>query len=202
MGSVPPGMSEGRKPRRISRRGWAALAVVTGLASAGAAWGLAAGQTAPGPCRHFVTTMRTSQPSYAPGRAVTVTVTQVNAGPACFIPPQLCGPPQVVASAYDPAGEDVWDYGARKTIPGQYTCELDGPRVTWAAGHSDTRELSWGQDRCTTGPDSGQPGQPNPGCPGTQLPAGAYRITGEFQWMDGNAGGHGPPASATITITS
>jgi hypothetical protein len=201
MGSVQPGMSEGLESRRRSRRGWAALAVLAGLASAGAAWGFAADQTALGPCGHFVTTMRTSHPSYAPGQAVIVTVTQVNAGPACSIPPQLCGPPQVLASAYNSAGEDVWDYGAQKTIPGQATCRLDGPRVTWAAGHSDTRELNWGQDECTRG-TVGQPGQPNPGCPGTQLAAGTYRVTGEFWWIEGSAGGHGPPASATITITS
>ena len=202
MGSVQPGMSEGRKSRWRSRRGWAVLVVLAGLASAGAAWGFAADQAALGPCGHIVTTMRASEPSYAPGHAVIVTVTQVNAGPACSIPPQLCGPPQVLASAYNSAGEDVWDYGAQKTIPGHATCELDGPRVTWAAGHSDTRELNWGQDECTRGTDDGQPGQPNPGCPATRLPAGTYRITGEFWWIDGTAGGHGPPASATITITS
>jgi hypothetical protein len=143
--------------------------------------------------------MRTSQPGYAPGQAVIVTVTQANDGPACFIPPQLCGPPQAHASAYNPAGKDVWDYGALKTTPNVGTCELDAPRMTWAAGQSDTRELRWGQDECIQG--TSFPGQPNPDCPGTRLPAGTYRITGEFWWMDGSAGGQGPPASATITIS-
>jgi len=201
MGSVQPGMRDVQESPRRSRRGRAALMVLAGLASAGAVGGLAGDETAfVGSCGHFVTTVRTSEPSYAPGQVVIVTVTQANDGPACSIPPQPCGPPQAQVSAYNAAGEDVWDYGARKTSPIQITCGLDdGPGMTWALGYADTQELDWGQDQCTQGISS--PLQPNPDCPGTQLPAGTYRIVGEFWWIDGRTGGHGPSSSATITIS-
>jgi hypothetical protein len=63
-----------------------------------------------------VATVRASEPSYAPGHTVIISVTQANDGPACTTPPQPCGPPAAVASAYNSAGEDVWDAGADKTI--------------------------------------------------------------------------------------
>jgi hypothetical protein len=201
MGSVRRETSEGRESRRRVRRGWAALAVLAALASAGAVWDLAGDATAlVGPCGHFLTTLRTSKPSYAPGQPVIVTVTQVNDGPTCTIPPQVCGPPHALVSAYNSAGVDVWDGIARKTLPGGNTCGFGGPDMTWTAGYSDTEEFTWSQDKCTLG-FSPWPGRLNPNCPGTQLPAGSYRIAGEFWWVDGRYGGHGPPASATITIS-
>ena len=191
------------EPPRRARRGGAALLVLAGLASAGAACGLAGDGSVPVGCAHFVTTVRTSEPSYAPGQTVIITVTQANDGPACTLPPQPCGPPVALASAYNPAGKDVWDAGAQKTFPGIATCPPPGPVYHldwwWAAGYSDTWEFDWSQDHCTEG--IGLPGQANPGCPGTQVPAGTYRITGEFYWSDGRFVGHGPSASATITIS-
>jgi hypothetical protein len=172
------------------------------LASAGAGWDLAGDETAlVGPCRHFLATLRTSKPSYAPGQPVAVTVTQVNDGPTCTIPPQVCGPPHALVTAYNSAGVDVWDGDARKTIPGGNTCAPGGPDMTWTAGYSDTEEFSWSQDECTV-ETTGTPGQSNPNCPGTRLPTGRYRIVGQFWWVDGRYGGHGPSASATITISS
>ena len=154
MGSVQPGICDGRESPRRSRPGRAVLTVLAGLASAGAVWGLAGDETAfVSSCGHFVTTVRTSEPGYAPGQVVIMTVTQAS----------------------------------------------DGPRMTWALGYADTQELDWGQDQCTQGTSS--PLQPNPDCPGTQLPAGTYRIVGEFWWIDGRTGGHGPSSSATITIS-
>lgn len=201
MRSVQRGMSEGRKPRRRSRRGWAALAVLARLASAGAAWDLAGDATAlVGPCGHFLTTLRTSKPGYAPGQSVIVTVSQVNDGPTCTIPPQVCGSPHALVSAYNSAGVDIWDGDARKTIPGVGTCGFGGPDMTWMAGYSDTEEFTWSQDECTLA-TSVAPGQSNTNCPGTQLSAGPYRIVGEFWWVDGRDGGHGPAASAIITIS-
>jgi hypothetical protein len=186
-----------RSRRRRSRRGWAALLVLAMVPSAGVVCGLAGDGAFPVGCAHFVTTLRTSEPSYVPGQLVIITVTQINEGPACTIPPQPCGPAQASASAYNPAGKDVWDYGARKTFPGLITCPPPG--ATWPALYSDTQELDWSQDDCTL--RFGLPGHANPGCPATQVPAGTYRITGEFNWSDGRTVGHGPPASATITIT-
>jgi hypothetical protein len=104
-------------------------------------------------------------------------------------------------TAYNAAGVDVWDGDASKTIPGGNTCGIGGPDMTWTAGYSDTEEFSWGQDECTLA-TSWAPGRLNTNCPGTQLPAGPYRITGEFWWVDGRYGGRGPSASATITISS
>jgi len=154
-----------------------------------------------GSCAQFVTTVRTSEPSYAPGQAVIITVTQTNDGPLCAIPPQPCGPPQAFASAYNPAGKDVWDAGAHRTFPGHNTCPGPEPVPSWpwGANYSDTEKFVWNQGDCTEG--NGLPGHANPGCTDTQVPAGAYRITGEFKWSNWRTLGHGPPASATITIS-
>jgi hypothetical protein len=103
-------------------------------------------------------------------------------------------------SAYNSAGEDVWDYGARKTVPGHITCGAGSPPImTWTASYSDIEILDWSQDKCRYGAD--QSGAANPDCPGTQLPAGTYRIVGIFYWSDGRVLGHSPSASATITIS-
>jgi hypothetical protein len=194
-------MSDGQKPRGRSRRGWATVLVLAGLASAGAACGLAGDLTVfVGSCAHFVTTVRTNEPSYAPGQTVILSVTQANDGPACALPPQPCGPPSASVSAYNSAGEDVWDYGARKTVPGHITCGAGSPPImTWTASYSDIEILDWSQDKCRYGAD--QSGAANPDCPGTQLPAGTYRIVGIFYWSDGRVLGHSPSASATITIS-
>jgi hypothetical protein len=123
---------------------------------------------------------------------VIISVTQVNEGPTCYgIPPEWCGNLQAFASVINPAGEDVWDYGASKTIPGQISCPFapaPGPR--WPAHYSNTQELDWSQERCAR-ETTGQPGHANPNCPGTQVPVGTYRIVG-----------NGTSAPATITISS
>lgn len=138
-----------------------------------------------------MTTVRTDKSSYAPGQTVMISVTQVNEGPACHgIPPDWCGTLQAFASAINPAGDDVWDYGAGKTIPGQVTCPFvaaPGPR--WPAGYSSTQTLDWSQDKCADA-RAFHPGRANPDCPGTQVPAGTYRIVG-----------NGTSALATITIS-
>jgi hypothetical protein len=156
-------------------------------------------------CAHFVATVRTSKPGYAPGQTVIISVSQANDGPVCTTPPQPCGggPPWAVASAYGPAGEDVWDAGARKTIPTLEgaTC-LPGPvpNMTWPPRSSETQIFDWSQDKCAQD-ETSQPGHANPDCPGTQLAAGTYRIAGRFYWSDGPTHGRGPSASATITIS-
>jgi hypothetical protein len=166
----------------------------------GAACGLVRDGAVPGSCTDFVTAVRTSEPSYAPGQTVIITVTQANEGPACTIGPQPCGPPQALASAYNPAGEDIWDYGARKTFPYLGDCPPGPvPGWTWPAQYSDTQELDWSQKDCTEG--DGLPGQANPDCPGTQVRAGTYRITAAFYWSAGRTVGHGPSASATVAIS-
>lgn len=172
------------------------------LVSAGAACGLAGDGVSAGSCAHFVAAVRTSEPSYAPGQLVIISVIQANDGPGCTIPPQPCGPPAAFASAYNPAGEDVWDSDASKTIPGtEITCPSGPvPSMTWTAHYSDTQTLDWSQDKCRDG--AALPGHANPDCPGTQVPAGTYRIVGVFYWSDGRTIGHGPSASATITISS
>jgi hypothetical protein len=188
-------MSEGRKSRRRSRRGWATPLVLVALASAGAACGrvgstqVGVGTVSAGSCEHLVATVRTSETSYAPGQTVIISVTQANEGPACDAPPPPCGLPPF-ASAYNSAGEDVWDYGASKTLGGPPLC-LPGPApsTAWPARYSHTQVLDWSQDTCRDG--AGQWGHANPNCPGTQVPAGTYRIVG----------GNGPSASATITIS-
>jgi hypothetical protein len=158
------------------------------LASAGGAYRLVwGGAVSAGSCGHLVATVRTNEPSYAPGQTVIISVTQANAGPACHTPPLPCGLPPS-ASAYNSADEDVWDNNASKTIEGPPLC-LPGPAPssTWPAHYSSTQVFDWSQDRCRDG--VGLWGHHNPNCPGTQVPAGTYRIVG----------GNGPSASATIT---
>jgi hypothetical protein len=188
-------MSKGRNSGRRSQHGWATALVLVALACADAACGYAGGGTVSpaGSCDDFVTTVRTSESSYAPGQTVVVSVTQANEGPACYgLPPEWCGNLQAFASAYNSAGEDVWDYGAGKVIPGFNTCPFaPAPGPGWPAHYSSTQELGWRQDRCALGDETGRPGQANPNCPGTQVPAGRYRIVGN--WTS---------ASATITISS
>jgi hypothetical protein len=178
-------MSDGDKSRRRSRRGWAAALVLVLLASAGAVTSYVAGWPFPavGPCEHLVSTVRTSEPSYAPSQPVIISVTLANDGPACTTPLPCPSPP--AASAYNPAGDDVWDYGA-STFTGIPTCP--SPTLqTWPAHYSSTQELDWSQGKCGIGPL----GQANPNCPGTQVPAGTYRIVS----------GTGTSVPATITIS-
>jgi hypothetical protein len=139
-----------------------------------------------------VTTVRTNQTSYGPGQAVIVRVTETNEGPTCRgLPPEWCGHLQAFASAYNSAGKDVWDYGASKTIPGQITCPYTpAPGPSWAAHYSNTQQLVWSQDECARD-ETGAPGRANPNCPGTQVPAGGYRVVGNET-----------SAPTTITITS
>jgi hypothetical protein len=139
-----------------------------------------------------VTTVRTNESSYAPGQTVLISVTQVNEGPACNgIPPQWCGNLQAFASVYNSADEDVWDYGASKTIPGFNTCPFaPAPGPGWPTHYSNTQKLDWSQEKCARD-ETGRPGHANPNCPGTRVPAGTYRIVGN--WTS---------APATITISS
>jgi hypothetical protein len=170
------------------------------LALVGAACGFAGDGPVLAGCAHFVTTVRTSAPSYAPGQTVIITVTQANDGLACTIPPQPCGPPSAVASAYNPAGEDVWDSDAVKVVPYPSDCAPGPvPSMMWPSHYSHTQVIRWSQDECRDW--NGPPGHANPDCRGSQVPVGAYRIVGVFYWTDGNLVGKGPSASATITIS-
>jgi hypothetical protein len=120
---------------------------------------------------------------------VIISVTQVNEGPACNgLPPEWCGNLRAFASAWNSAGEDVWDNGAGKTVQGISTCPFAAaPGPGWPAHYSSTRNLDWSQDKCALD-ETGQPSHANPNCPGTQVPGGTYRIVGN-------------QTSAPITIT-
>lgn len=202
LAGLRPQMVWHRAPRMSARRGGTALLVLVVLASAGGACGLAGDEASPGSCTHFVAAVRTSEPSYAPGQTVIISVTQANDGPVCTIPPQPCGTPVAFTTAYNAAGKDVWDPGARKTNWGLEVGDCPpepGPSMTWTTHYADTQIFDWSQDECALGP--GLPGHVNPDCPGTQVPAGTYRIAGVFYWSDGRVLGKGPTASATITIS-
>jgi hypothetical protein len=188
-------MSKGQRSRRRPQRSWATPLVLIALASTGTGCGYAGGGTVSdaGPCEQFVTTVRTSASSYVPGQTVIISVTQTNEGPTCHgIPPEWCGTLRAFASAYNSAGEDVWDSGASKTIQGQVTCPfVPAPGPGWPARYSNTQKLDWSQERCPLGGEAGRPGQANPDCTGAQVPAGGYRIVA-----------NATSASATITISS
>jgi len=162
--------------------------VLVALASAGASWKVWT-IVHPGSCQHLMATVRTNKLSYAPGQTVIITVTQANEGPVCIITTPPCGPARPAASAYNAAGRAVWVYGVGKTINGPPLCFPGPVSATLRAHSSDTEKYDWSQDECTLGP--GLVGHQNPDCPGTQVPAGTYRIVG----------GNGPSASVTITIS-
>lgn len=161
--------------------------MLVALASAGGVVSI----TGDGPlyCGNLVTTVRTNESSYAPGQAVIISVTLANEGPACSVPtPSPCGPPPPGASAYNSAGEDVWESGAGG---GQITCPPEPvTSVSYPAAYSNTQDLDWSQDKCAL-----QPRRPFPilNCPRTQVPAGRYRIVGSY--------GTSLQATATITIS-
>jgi len=185
-------MSEGWKPRRRSPRGGAALLLLAGLASAGGVVGISGdGPVAGRSCDYLVATVRTNESSYAPGQTVIISVTQGNDGPACSTLTPPCGPTAPVAAAYNSGGEAVWVYGVGKTVMGPPLCFPGPVTTTWRAHSSYTQKYDWSQDKCAP-PVNGSAGHANPDCPGTQVPAGRYRIVG----------GNGPSASVTITISS
>jgi hypothetical protein len=134
----------------------------------------------------LVTTVRTSESNYAPGETVIIKVTVANRGPACSIPTgSPCGPAPPGASAYNSAGEDVWESGAGG---GQITCPPEPvTSVTYPAGYSSSEDIDWSQDKCVL--------QLRPvlllKCPRTQVHAGRYRIIASY----------GTPEQATATIT-
>jgi hypothetical protein len=185
-------MSGGPKLRRRSARGWAGLLVVVALASAGGVVSISGdGQVSDFSCGNIgglVATVRTNEPSYAPGQTVIISVTQANEGPTCSILVPPCGPAAPDAAAYNSAGEPVWVYGAGKTL-NTNTCFTGPVTVTWRARSSYSQKYDWSQDKCTV--KVTRAGQASPDCPGTQVPAGRYRIVG----------GNGPSASVTITIS-
>jgi len=183
-------MSEVWLPRRRSPRRKVTLLALTALASAGGVVSTTGdGQVSGFYCENLVTTMRTSEPSYAHGQTVIIRVTLRNKGPACSIAsPSPCGPPPAGASAYNSAGQVVWESGAGG---GHITCPPElVTSVSYPAGYSDTEDLDWSQDKCAF-----QPRRPVPilVCPRTHVPAGTYRIVAS----DGTSG----RATATITLT-
>jgi hypothetical protein len=189
------------RPTKSPRR-WAVPLVLVALAFTGAGCSLGGdGTVFVGSCAHFVATVRTSEPSYAPGQTVIISVTEANDGPACTTPPATCAPPAAfaaIASAYNSAGKDVWDNGATKTHPGQVSCLWEPaslPNTPWPAHSSATQTLDWTQDNCAQ-PVGLWAGRTNPHCPGTQVPGGIYRIVG--YWIGGDTL---PSASAAITIS-
>ena len=185
-------MSADWRPRRRSPRGGAPLLLLAGLASAGGVVGISGdGPVAGRSCDYLVATVRTNESSYAPGQTVIISVTQGNEGPACSTVTPPCGPTAPVAAAYNSGGEAVWVYGVGKTVMGPPLCFPGPVTTTWRAHSSYTQKYDWSQDKCAP-PATGPAGHANPDCPGTQVPAGRYRIVG----------GNGPSASVTITISS
>jgi hypothetical protein len=180
-------VNDGRKRRTRSPRGGAALLVVA-LVSAGGVVSIT-GDSFAYSCEGLMATVTTNKPSYAPGQTVIISVTQANDGPTCSTITPPCGPTLPWASAYNSAGKVVWVYGVGKTIVGPSDCFIAPVTTTWRGQSSYTQEFDWRQDKCTP-QVPGLVGHTNPGCPGTQVPAGRYRIVG----------GNGPSASTSITI--
>jgi hypothetical protein len=136
----------------------------------------------------FAAKVTTDQSTYAAGQPVQITLEFANAGPACTVTATGYACPLV--NVDNAAGAVVWSSAAPVSAgcPSTYT-----PPTVLAANWSQSFSFSWGQATCTPGQASG--------CPGPQVPAGQYQITGL------SSGGSsqiptGTPATITLTAAS
>lgn len=131
----------------------------------------------------FVAKVTTDQATYPSGQPVQITLVFENAGPACTVTATGYACPLV--NIDNASGTLVWTNAAPASsgCPSTYT----GPNVL-AANWSQSFSFTWGQDTCTPGPVQG--------CPGPQVPAGQYQVTGQS-----GGGSSQIPAGTPVTIT-
>ncbi len=134
---------------------------------------------------NFVTRVSTDQGTYSTGQPVQIALAFENTGPACTV--NQTGYACPVVNIDNASGALVWSSAAPASAgcPSTFT----GPTVL-AANWSQSFSITWGQDSCT-------PGQTQ-ACPGSQVPAGQYEITGQ------SGGGSsqipaGPAATVNLT---
>jgi hypothetical protein len=137
---------------------------------------------------NFAARVSTGQGTYSSGQPVQIALGFENTGPACTV--NETGYACPVVNIDNAAGTLVWSSAAPASTgcPSTFT----GPTVL-AANWSQDFSITWGQDSCT-------PGQTQ-ACPGSQVPAGQYEITGQ------SSGGSsqipaGPAATVNLTAAS
>jgi len=130
----------------------------------------------------FATKVSTDQGNYSPGQPVQITLEFENTGPACTV--NSTGYACPLVSIHDAAGALVWSSAAPVATgcPSTFT----GP-MTLAANWSQSFSFTWTQGSCT-------PGQTQ-ACPGPQVPAGQYQVTGQS-----GGGSSQIPAGAPVAI--
>ncbi len=131
---------------------------------------------------NFVARVSTDQGTYSPGQPVQIALVFANTGPACTV--NETGYACPVVNIGNAAGALVWSSAA----PASTGCPstFSGPTVL-AANWSQDFSITWGQDSCT-------PGQTQ-ACPGSQVPAGQYEITGQS-----SGGSSQIPAGPAVTV--
>lgn len=131
----------------------------------------------------FTAKVSTDKTTYSAGEPVQITLEFVNTGPACTV--NETGYACPVVDIDNASGALVWSSAAPVSTGCSST--FTGPTVL-AANWSQSFSFSWAQTTCTPGPASS--------CPGPQVAAGQYQVTGM------SAGGSSQiPAGAPATIT-
>jgi len=135
---------------------------------------------------NFVPRVSTDQGTYSPGQPIQIALVFDNTGPACTV--DQTGYACPVVNIDNASGALVWSSAAPTSAgcPSTFT----GPTVL-AANWSQSFSITWGQDSCT-------PGQTQ-GCPGAQVPAGQYEITGQ---SSGGSSQIPPGPAATVNLTN
>lgn len=136
---------------------------------------------------NFVAKVSTDQGAYSPGQPVQIALVFANTGPACTV--NETGYACPVVNIDNAAGALVWSSAA----PASTGCPSTFSPTVLAANWSQSFSITWGQDSCT-------PGQTQ-ACPGSQVPAGQYGITGQ------SSGGSsqipaGPAATVNLTAAN
>ena len=136
---------------------------------------------------NFVTRVTTDQGTYSTGQPVQIALVFENTGPACTV--NATGYACPLVNIHNAAAALVWSSAA----PVSTGCPSTFSPTVLAANWSQGFSIIWGQDSCT-------PGQTQ-ACPGSQVPAGQYEITGQ------SGGGSsqipaGPEATVNLTATN
>jgi hypothetical protein len=131
----------------------------------------------------FVLTTTTDTGHYPPGQTVAIDLTLRDTSPVACQDTTVLMWGCYGATATDGAGAPVWaSWAGPDSTP--VNCPAEIVPATIPADFSTSATLSWAQDRCT------QPvtdDQPNPDCPQTQVPSGAYQMTSEWAGFSSQA---------------
>jgi len=151
-----------------------------------------AASSALAPCQP-VLRASTDHTSYPLGAAsVSITLTYRNPSPyGCADTTAAttgCGPGATITNQ---SGQVVWQWRA-SPFNTPTSCPATLSNLAIAGGETITSQVVWTQDYCAA--SNSPPGEPNPNCPETAVPAGTYTIEGE--WGLGSL--HSPSVSIVL----